>query len=74
MRACGTLLLRTRSADRDEMFTIEPEPAVSTIALAASWLAGAWDQNTAFQVMSPAAARLEAGLVRRFVDFEKRGM
>jgi glutamate/tyrosine decarboxylase-like PLP-dependent enzyme len=29
-------------------------------ALAAGWLAGAWDQNTAFQVMSPAAARLEA--------------
>jgi glutamate/tyrosine decarboxylase-like PLP-dependent enzyme len=28
-------------------------------ALAANWLAGAWDQNTAFTVMSPVAARLE---------------
>jgi glutamate/tyrosine decarboxylase-like PLP-dependent enzyme len=28
-------------------------------ALAASWLATAWDQNSAFQVMSPAGARLE---------------
>ena len=28
-------------------------------ALAASWLAAAWDQNAAFTVMSPAAARLE---------------
>src|SRR5271166_4864393 len=28
-------------------------------ALAANWLAGAWDQNTAFWVMSPAAAALE---------------
>lgn len=29
-------------------------------ALAANWLAGAWDQNGAAQVMSPVAARLEA--------------
>ena len=29
------------------------------VALAANWLAGAWDQNTALTVMSPVAARLE---------------
>ena len=29
-------------------------------ALAASWLAGAWDQNSALGVMSPIAAKLEA--------------
>src|ERR1700682_3651922 len=28
-------------------------------ALAANWLAGAWDQNTALTVMSPVAATLE---------------
>jgi glutamate/tyrosine decarboxylase-like PLP-dependent enzyme len=28
-------------------------------ALAANWLAGAWDQNAAMQVMSPVAAKLE---------------
>ena len=28
-------------------------------ALAANWLAGAWDQNVAFRVMSPVASRLE---------------
>ncbi|HYM79717.1 MAG TPA: aminotransferase class V-fold PLP-dependent enzyme [Candidatus Dormibacteraeota bacterium] len=28
-------------------------------SLAANWLAGAWDQNAAMQVMSPVAARLE---------------
>ena len=28
-------------------------------ALAANWLAGAWDQNAAMQVMAPGAARLE---------------
>jgi glutamate/tyrosine decarboxylase-like PLP-dependent enzyme len=28
-------------------------------ALAANWLAGAWDQNAAMQVMSPVAARIE---------------
>ena len=28
-------------------------------ALAANWLAGAWDQNAAMQVMSPVASRLE---------------
>ncbi len=29
------------------------------VALAANWLAGAWNQNAAMQVMSPVAARLE---------------
>jgi glutamate/tyrosine decarboxylase-like PLP-dependent enzyme len=29
-------------------------------ALAANWLAGAWDQNTGFSVMSPVAAAVEA--------------
>ena len=29
------------------------------VALAANWLAGAWDQNAAMQVMSPIAAKLE---------------
>lgn len=28
-------------------------------ALAANWLAGAWDQNAAMQIMSPVAARIE---------------
>src|ERR1700675_2153770 len=28
-------------------------------ALAANWLAGAWDQNAGMQIMSPVAARLE---------------
>jgi glutamate/tyrosine decarboxylase-like PLP-dependent enzyme len=28
-------------------------------ALAANWLAGAWDQNAAMQVMSPVAAKVE---------------
>ncbi len=28
-------------------------------ALAANWLAGAWDQNSAMQIMSPVAAKLE---------------
>ena len=28
-------------------------------ALAANWLAGAWDQNSAFSVMSPVAAKIE---------------
>jgi glutamate/tyrosine decarboxylase-like PLP-dependent enzyme len=28
-------------------------------SLAANWLAGAWDQNAAMQIMSPVAARLE---------------
>jgi glutamate/tyrosine decarboxylase-like PLP-dependent enzyme len=37
-------------------------------ALAASWLAGAWDQNTAYQVMSPAAAQLEAVALEWLVD------
>jgi len=29
-------------------------------AVAANWLAGIWDQNAAFSVMSPVAARIEA--------------
>src|SRR5271165_305222 len=28
-------------------------------ALAANWLAGAWDQNAAMQIMSPVAAKVE---------------
>ncbi len=28
-------------------------------ALAANWLAGAWDQNASLQIMSPVAAKLE---------------
>lgn len=35
-------------------------------ALAANWLAGAWDQNAAMQVMSPVAAKLEE-IVRGWV-------
>jgi glutamate/tyrosine decarboxylase-like PLP-dependent enzyme len=34
------------------------------VALAASWLATAWDQNTALPVMSPAAARLHEVVTR----------
>ena len=37
-------------------------------ALAANWLAGAWDQNAAFTVMSPAAAALEAVAIRWMID------
>src|SRR5437667_7571670 len=37
-------------------------------AMAANWLAGAWDQNAAMQVMSPAAAKLEEIVVEWVVD------
>jgi glutamate/tyrosine decarboxylase-like PLP-dependent enzyme len=37
-------------------------------ALAANWLAGAWDQNAAMQVMSPVAAKLEEIVLHWMVD------
>ena len=37
-------------------------------ALAANWLAGAWDQNGAMQVMSPVAARLEETVLQWTID------
>src|ERR1700733_7702066 len=37
-------------------------------ALAANWLAGAWDQNAAMQVMSPVAAKLEEIVLQWIVD------
>src|SRR5580692_486654 len=37
-------------------------------ALAANWLAGAWDQNAAMQVMSPVAAKLEEIVLEWVVD------
>jgi glutamate/tyrosine decarboxylase-like PLP-dependent enzyme len=37
-------------------------------ALAANWLAGAWDQNAAMQVMSPVAAKLEEIVLKWMVD------
>jgi glutamate/tyrosine decarboxylase-like PLP-dependent enzyme len=37
-------------------------------ALAANWLAGAWDQNAAMYVMSPIAAKLEEVVQRWTVD------
>lgn len=37
-------------------------------ALAANWLAGAWDQNAAYTVMSPAATALEAIAMRWMID------
>jgi glutamate/tyrosine decarboxylase-like PLP-dependent enzyme len=37
-------------------------------ALAANWLAGAWDQNGAMRVMSPVAARLEEIVLEWMVD------
>jgi glutamate/tyrosine decarboxylase-like PLP-dependent enzyme len=37
-------------------------------ALAANWLAGAWDQNAAMRVMSPVAARLEEIALDWMVD------
>ena len=37
-------------------------------ALAANWLAGAWDQNSAMQVMSPVAARLEEIVLQWTID------
>ena len=37
-------------------------------AVAANWLAGAWDQNAAMQVMSPVAAKLEEIVLTWVVD------
>ena len=37
-------------------------------ALVANWLAGAWDQNAAMQVMSPVAAKLEEIVLEWVVD------
>ena len=37
-------------------------------ALAANWLAGAWDQNAAMQVMSPVAAKLEEIVLQWTLD------
>jgi glutamate/tyrosine decarboxylase-like PLP-dependent enzyme len=37
-------------------------------ALAANWLAGAWDQNAAFSVMSPVAAKIEEIVLGWIVD------
>ena len=37
-------------------------------ALVANWLAGAWDQNAAMQVMSPVAAKLEEIALKWMVD------
>src|ERR1700728_4359822 len=37
-------------------------------ALAANWMAGAWDQNAALQIMSPVAARLEEIVLGWMVD------
>jgi glutamate/tyrosine decarboxylase-like PLP-dependent enzyme len=37
-------------------------------ALAANWLAGAWDQNAALQIMSPVAAKLEEIVLAWMVD------
>jgi glutamate/tyrosine decarboxylase-like PLP-dependent enzyme len=37
-------------------------------ALAANWLAGAWDQNSAMQVMSPVAAKLEEIVLAWMLD------
>jgi glutamate/tyrosine decarboxylase-like PLP-dependent enzyme len=37
-------------------------------ALAANWLAGAWDQNAAMQVMSPVAAKMEEIVLQWMVD------
>jgi glutamate/tyrosine decarboxylase-like PLP-dependent enzyme len=37
-------------------------------ALAANWLAGAWDQNAAMQVMSPVAAKLEEIVLKWMVE------
>ena len=37
-------------------------------ALAANWLAGAWDQNSSFRVMSPVAAELEEVVLRWIAD------
>src|SRR5690348_2573687 len=37
-------------------------------ALAANWLAAAWDQNAAFRVMSPVAAKLEEIVIAWMTD------
>ena len=37
-------------------------------ALAANWLAGAWDQNAAFRVMSPVAAKIEEIVIAWMTD------
>jgi glutamate/tyrosine decarboxylase-like PLP-dependent enzyme len=37
-------------------------------ALAANWLAGAWDQNAAFSVMSPVSAKIEEIVLAWIVD------
>jgi glutamate/tyrosine decarboxylase-like PLP-dependent enzyme len=37
-------------------------------ALAANWLAGAWDQNAAFSVMSPVSAKIEEIVLAWLVD------
>jgi glutamate/tyrosine decarboxylase-like PLP-dependent enzyme len=37
-------------------------------ALAANWMAGAWDQNAAMQVMSPVAAKLEEIVLGWMID------
>ena len=37
-------------------------------ALAANWLAGAWDQNAAFRVMSPVSAKIEDIVLSWFLD------
>ncbi|HLV98894.1 MAG TPA: aminotransferase class V-fold PLP-dependent enzyme [Ktedonobacterales bacterium] len=38
------------------------------VTLAANWLAGAWDQNVAFAVMSPVAAKLEEIALHWLID------
>jgi glutamate/tyrosine decarboxylase-like PLP-dependent enzyme len=38
------------------------------VALAANWLAGAWDQNAAFYRLTPAAARLEQVALRWLIE------
>ncbi|MCA9915674.1 MAG: aspartate aminotransferase family protein [Anaerolineae bacterium] len=45
--------------------------AVLPAALAANWLATAWDQNTALSVMSPAAAKIEEVAARWVLDVLK---
>src|SRR5208282_3066054 len=37
-------------------------------ALAANWLAGAWDQNAAMHVMSPVASKLEEIVLQWMID------
>ena len=37
-------------------------------ALAANWMAGAWDQNAALQIMSPVAAKLEEIVIAWMVE------